>query len=151
MDNRLIIVLSDSGRFYLFRADPFGFIGEFRPSLIGSFPKSGFLKDGILFIGSMGYFTIYDLSSPVLLSHTFVGGEEYQVYDMAPLNNYLFLTIDDLSLYGWDIGYGHVYDVTELTFPIKHTKFNAYHVNRIFARKEGNPYYIPWNSSTQRH
>jgi hypothetical protein len=145
IDNGLIVVLSDSGRFYLFKADPFEFIGEFRPSYIGSFPESIYLKDGILFIGSRGYLTIYDLSSPsspVLLSYTFVGGEEYQIYDMALLNNYLFLAIDDVSLYGTDKGYGYVYDVTDPTLPIKHAKFNTYDVNRIFAREEGGIYYI---------
>jgi hypothetical protein len=145
IDNGLIVVLSDSGRFYLFKTEPLVALGELRPSYIGSFPKSVLLKDGILFIGSRGYLTIYDISSPstpVFLSYAFVGSDYYQVYDMSLLNNYLFIAVDDVSIYGTDKGYGYVYDVKDLTLPIKYAKFNTYDVNRIFVRQESDIYYI---------
>lgn len=145
IDNGLIVVLSESGRFYLFRADPFEALGEFRPSYIGSFPKAIYLKNGILFIGSRGYLTIYDISSPetpVLLSYTFVGSDYYQIYDMHLLNQYLFLAVDDISIHGRDKGYGYVYDVSDLISPVKYAKFNAYDVNRVFVRAEGGAYFI---------
>ena len=145
LDNGLMVILSDSGRFYLFKTEPFEALGELRLSYIGSLPKSVYLKNGILFIGSMGHLTIYDISSPstpVLLSYTFIGSEYYQVYDMSLLNNYLFLAVDDVSINGTDKGYGYVYDVKDLTLPIKYAKFNTYDVNRIFVRQEGGVYYI---------
>ncbi len=145
IDNGLIVILSESGRLYLFRAEPFESLGELTLSAVGTLPKSIYLKNGILFIGSRGYLIIHDISSPsspVLLSSTFIGSEYYQVYDIFLLNQYLFLAVDDVSIYGTDKGFGYVYDVSDPTIPLKYAKFNAYDVNKIFVRKEGGVYYI---------
>lgn len=144
VERGLIVTLSDAGRFYFYRGEPLGYTGQFQP-VVGSSPEAILLKDGILYIGSKGYITIYDVSdpaSPVFLSLTFLGNIYNQVEEMALLNNFLFLAVDYDAIDGVNKGYGFVYDVSNPLNPLMYAKFNAYDVNRVFVREEGGFYYI---------
>lgn len=140
------VVLTESGKIFIYSTSPsFLRLNVFTPMYTGGFISSVYLTNGVLYIGSRGRITIYDINdplSPLLLSIVEIGNSYYQVNHMDLVNNFLFAGVEDTSTGVYDLGYGYIYDVTDPSSPLKYSKFGGYAFNRVIARQSGAYYNI---------